>query len=212
MVTGSFAAGINRPALADDVQTFTYSVASPIAGSVFRRPLTAPTGGIQQVTGAAGGSASREPTNTPTSPEMFRELAVGLPGRLTTRGTGTRSFSAWCFCRWLLDRTSRGGSSKRGGDPRDDLCSGRVGLVNAAVRFDVKIGVDPSPALHEYGEVRRHFRDNSWSVGVPGVSRTSHLVARVYRHRPICAAARAGAVGIGVRRGARDDRRRFAGG
>jgi RNA polymerase sigma-B factor len=64
------------------------------------------------------------------------------------------------------------------GEPHDDLVQvARVGLVNAVVRFDVKAGSDfvsfAVPTI--MGEVRRHFRDNSWSVKVPRRLKELHL-------------------------------------
>jgi RNA polymerase sigma-B factor len=64
------------------------------------------------------------------------------------------------------------------GEPRDDLVQvARVGLVNAVIRFDVEAGSDfvsfAVPTI--MGEVRRHFRDNSWSVKVPRRLKELHL-------------------------------------
>jgi len=64
------------------------------------------------------------------------------------------------------------------GEPRDDLVQvARVGLVNAVKRYDVGTGSDfvafAVPTI--MGEVRRHFRDNSWSVKVPRRLKELHL-------------------------------------
>jgi RNA polymerase sigma-B factor len=64
------------------------------------------------------------------------------------------------------------------GEARDDLVQvARVGLVNAVIRFDVDAGSDfvsfAVPTI--MGEVRRHFRDNSWSVKVPRRLKELHL-------------------------------------
>ena len=64
------------------------------------------------------------------------------------------------------------------GEPREDLVQvARVGLVNAVARFDVETGSDfvsfAVPTI--MGEVRRHFRDNSWSVKVPRRLKELHL-------------------------------------
>ncbi|MDV3126912.1 RNA polymerase sigma factor SigF [Mycobacterium sp. 21AC1] len=64
------------------------------------------------------------------------------------------------------------------GEARDDLVQvARVGLVNAVNRFDVETGSDfvsfAVPTI--MGEVRRHFRDNSWSVKVPRRLKELHL-------------------------------------
>src|SRR5215212_1964263 len=59
---------------------------------------------------------------------------------------------------------------KNRGEPLDDLVQvARVGLMNAVNRFDVDNGAEfvafAVPTI--MGEVRRHFRDNGWSVKVP---------------------------------------------
>lgn len=64
------------------------------------------------------------------------------------------------------------------GEPREDLVQvARVGLVNAVSRFDVDTGSDfvsfAVPTI--MGEIRRHFRDNSWSVKVPRRLKELHL-------------------------------------
>jgi RNA polymerase sigma-B factor len=64
------------------------------------------------------------------------------------------------------------------GEPREDLAQvARVGLVNAVARFDLNAGSDfvsfAVPTI--MGEVRRHFRDNSWSVKVPRRLKELHL-------------------------------------
>ncbi|OBB99315.1 RNA polymerase subunit sigma [Mycobacterium sp. 852013-50091_SCH5140682] len=64
------------------------------------------------------------------------------------------------------------------GESREDLVQvARVGLVNAVNRFDVETGSDfvsfAVPTI--MGEVRRHFRDNSWSVKVPRRLKELHL-------------------------------------
>lgn len=64
------------------------------------------------------------------------------------------------------------------GEPREDLVQvARVGLVNAVNRFDVEAGSDfvsfAVPTI--MGEVRRYFRDNSWSVKVPRRLKELHL-------------------------------------
>ncbi len=64
------------------------------------------------------------------------------------------------------------------GEPREDLIQvARVGLVNAVARFNVDAGSDfvsfAVPTI--MGEVRRYFRDNSWSVKVPRRLKELHL-------------------------------------
>src|ERR1700747_3158778 len=64
------------------------------------------------------------------------------------------------------------------GEPREDIAQvARLGLVNAVNRFDVETGSDfvsfAVPTI--MGEVRRHFRDNSWAVKVPRRLKELHL-------------------------------------
>ena len=64
------------------------------------------------------------------------------------------------------------------GEAREDLLQvARLGLVNAVERYDVETGSDfvafAVPTI--MGEVRRHFRDNSWSVKVPRRLKELHL-------------------------------------
>lgn len=104
---------------------------------------------------------------------MFRELA--------TIGTDSAQFQRQRDkiverCLPLADHIARRFEGR--GEPRDDLVQvARVGLVNAVVRFDVETGSDfvsfAVPTI--MGEVRRHFRDNSWSVKVPRRLKELHL-------------------------------------
>jgi RNA polymerase sigma-B factor len=68
------------------------------------------------------------------------------------------------------------------GEPLDDLIQvGAIGLIKAIDRFDLERGVELStyavPTI--VGEIRRHFRDRSWSVHVP--RRMKELSLRVSR-------------------------------
>jgi RNA polymerase sigma-B factor len=104
---------------------------------------------------------------------MFRELA--------TLSDGTAQFQRQRDniverCLPLADHIARRFDGR--GEPRDDLVQvARVGLVNAVIRFDVNAGSDfvsfAVPTI--MGEVRRHFRDNSWSVKVPRRLKELHL-------------------------------------
>lgn len=65
------------------------------------------------------------------------------------------------------------------GEAHDDLVQvARVGLLNAVNRFDPDAGSDfesfAVPTI--MGEVRRYFRDNSWSVKVPRRLKELHLL------------------------------------
>ena len=68
------------------------------------------------------------------------------------------------------------------GEPVDDLVQvGAIGLIKAIDRFELERGVELStyavPTI--VGEIRRHFRDRSWSVHVP--RRMKELSLRVSR-------------------------------
>lgn len=70
--------------------------------------------------------------------------------------------------RWLAVHCAR--RFARRGEPLDDLVQvATVGIVKAVERFDVGVGVSFAtyavPTV--VGEIRRHFRDRTWSVHVP---------------------------------------------
>jgi RNA polymerase sigma-B factor len=106
-------------------------------------------------------------------PDLFRQLAV--------LETGSAEFQQHRDaiverCLPLADHIARRFDGR--GEPHDDLVQvARVGLVNAVIRFDVETGSDfvsfAVPTI--MGEVRRHFRDNSWSVKVPRRLKELHL-------------------------------------
>ncbi|MFY2859045.1 RNA polymerase sigma factor SigF [Mycobacterium sp. THU-M104] len=121
---------------------------------------------------SAGGSASR-PNEYADVPEMFRELAT-FPADSTDFQRHRDKIVERCLP--LADHIARRFDGR--GEPRDDLVQvARVGLVNAVIRFDVETGSDfvsfAVPTI--MGEVRRHFRDNSWSVKVPRRLKELHL-------------------------------------
>ena len=69
---------------------------------------------------------------------------------------------------WLALRGARRFASR--GEPFDDLLQvARIGLLKAVDRFDVTMGVQfgayATPTI--MGELRRHFRDHTWSLHVP---------------------------------------------
>ena len=104
---------------------------------------------------------------------MFRELAT-LEGDSSEFQRHRDKIVERCLP--LADHIARRFEGR--GEPRDDLVQvARVGLVNAVVRFDVDAGSDfvsfAVPTI--MGEVRRHFRDNSWSVKVPRRLKELHL-------------------------------------
>jgi RNA polymerase sigma-B factor len=104
---------------------------------------------------------------------MFRTLQ-GLPEGSAKFSRQRDSIVERCLP--LADHIARRFDGR--GEPRDDLVQvARVGLVNAVIRFNVDAGSDfvsfAVPTI--MGEVRRHFRDNSWSVKVPRRLKELHL-------------------------------------
>ncbi|WP_284228444.1 RNA polymerase sigma factor SigF [Mycobacterium antarcticum] len=119
------------------------------------------------------GSSSRSNSEYADVVVMFRalqELPQGSPKFTRQRDSIVER------CLPLADHIARRFDGR--GEPRDDLVQvARVGLVNAVIRFDVDAGSDfvsfAVPTI--MGEVRRHFRDNSWSVKVPRRLKELHL-------------------------------------
>jgi RNA polymerase sigma-B factor len=104
---------------------------------------------------------------------MFRELATIAADSAEFQRQRDKVVER---CLPLADHIARRFEGR--GEPRDDLVQvARVGLVNAVNRFDVEAGPDfvsfAVPTI--MGEVRRHFRDNSWSVKVPRRLKELHL-------------------------------------
>ena len=69
---------------------------------------------------------------------------------------------------WIAMRAARRFSER--GEPYDDLLQvGSLGLVKAVERFDPEVGTSflafAMPTV--VGEIRRHFRDHTWSLRVP---------------------------------------------
>jgi RNA polymerase sigma-B factor len=105
--------------------------------------------------------------------DMFRELAEYDADSADFRNRKDKIVER---CLPLADHIARRFEGR--GEQRDDLVQvARVGLVNAVTRFDVETGSDfvsfAVPTI--MGEVRRHFRDNSWSVKVPRRLKELHL-------------------------------------
>jgi RNA polymerase sigma-B factor len=104
---------------------------------------------------------------------MFRKLAKLEPDSAEFRRCRDRIVEK---CLPLADHIARRFNGR--GEARDDLVQvARVGLINAVIRYDVDTGSDfvsfAVPTI--MGEVRRHFRDNSWSVKVPRRLKELHL-------------------------------------
>ncbi len=119
------------------------------------------------------GSSSRSTSEYADVREMFLELAELEEG--SPEFTRQRD-DIVARCLPLADHIARRFDGR--GEPRDDLVQvARVGLVNAVIRFDVEAGSDfvsfAVPTI--MGEVRRHFRDNSWSLKVPRRLKELHL-------------------------------------
>jgi RNA polymerase sigma-B factor len=125
------------------------------------------------VTARAAGKSKSRPDEYADVPDLFRELAT-LEGQPTEFQRHRDKIVQRCLP--LADHIARRFEGR--GEPRDDLVQvARVGLVNAVTRFDVNAGSDfvsfAVPTI--MGEVRRHFRDNSWSVKVPRRLKELHL-------------------------------------
>lgn len=106
-------------------------------------------------------------------PDLFRELATLEPDSASFRRHRDRIVER---CMPLADHIARRFGGR--GESREDLVQvARVGLVNAVIRYDVETGSDfvsfAVPTI--MGEVRRHFRDNSWSLKVPRRLKELHV-------------------------------------
>jgi RNA polymerase sigma-B factor len=89
-------------------------------------------------------------------------MPAGHPSRASLRD---RTIEAWLpLARHLANRYSGRG------EPTDDLVqTATIGLIKAVDKFDASRGVDFAgyaiPTI--VGEVKRHFRDRTWSIRVP---------------------------------------------
>lgn len=122
---------------------------------------------------ASRGSSSRSSSEYADVPDLFRKLATLEDGSAAFQ---RQRDSIVERCLPLADHIARRFDGR--GEPHDDLVQvARVGLVNAVIRFNVDAGSDfvsfAVPTI--MGEVRRHFRDNSWSVKVPRRLKELHL-------------------------------------
>ncbi|MEV4281499.1 RNA polymerase sigma factor SigF [Actinoplanes xinjiangensis] len=104
-------------------------------------------------------------TSTDRAGELIAAMAAlpaGHPSRAELRD---RAIEAWLpLARHLANRYANRG------EPRDDLYQvAVVGLIKAVDRFQAERGVDFAgfaiPTI--VGELKRHFRDKTWSVRVP---------------------------------------------
>ena len=106
-------------------------------------------------------------------PDLLRELAALTPGSAAYQ---RRRDEIVARCLPLADHIARRFEGR--GEPGEDLRQvARLGLVNAITRFDVDAGTGfvafAVPTI--IGEVRRYFRDNSWSVKVPRRLKELHV-------------------------------------
>ncbi|MEU4237105.1 SigB/SigF/SigG family RNA polymerase sigma factor [Actinoplanes sp. NPDC026619] len=106
---------------------------------------------------------------TSASPDLASELITamaGLPaGHPSRAGLRDRAIEAWLpLARHLANRYAGRG------EPADDLQQVAViGLIKAVDRFDAERGIEFAgfaiPTI--VGELKRHFRDRTWSIRVP---------------------------------------------
>ena len=119
------------------------------------------------------GSPSRPKSDYTDVAAMFHELSGLNPGSAEFHAQRDRIIQR---CLPLADHIARRFRG-RGETGEDLLQVARLGLVNAVERYDVETGSDfvafAVPTI--MGEVRRHFRDNSWSVKVPRRLKELHL-------------------------------------
>jgi RNA polymerase sigma-B factor len=130
---------------------------------------TAVVTGAPVRSGTAGGSGTTAELAgrrmSASAAELVRsvaEMPVGHPARASLR---ERAIEAWLPLARLL-----AGRYAGRGEPTDDLVqTATIGLIKAVDRFDPTRGVEFAgfavPTI--LGEVRRHFRDRTWSVRVP---------------------------------------------
>jgi RNA polymerase sigma-B factor len=119
------------------------------------------------------GPPSRPSSEYADVPAMFTELAGFDPGSAEFLRQRERIIQR---CLPLADHIARRFHGR--GETSEDLVQvARLGLLNAVERYDVQTGSDfvafAVPTI--MGEVRRHFRDNSWSVKVPRRLKELHL-------------------------------------
>src|SRR5690349_24357116 len=100
-----------------------------------------------------------------TAAELLTRFAATPPGDRRRGSLRDRAIEAWLpLARHLANRYSGRG------EPTDDLVqTANVGLIKAVDKFDPERGVDFAgyaiPTI--IGEIKRHFRDRTWSVRVP---------------------------------------------
>jgi RNA polymerase sigma-B factor len=109
--------------------------------------------------------AATSTARTARAGELITAMATAPAGHPSRPGLRALAIEAWL----PLARHLSGRYANRG-EPRDDLYQVAViGLIKAIDRFDAGRGVEFAgfavPTI--VGEVKRHFRDRTWSVRVP---------------------------------------------
>jgi RNA polymerase sigma-B factor len=105
------------------------------------------------------------PLTDPSATELLDAMASAPVGHRSRAVLRDRAIEAWLpLARHLAHRYSGRG------EPTDDLVqTATVGLIKAVDKFDPDRGVDFAgyaiPTI--IGEIKRHFRDRTWSVRVP---------------------------------------------
>ena len=104
-------------------------------------------------------------TTDPTASDLVAALAATDPQDRSRAGLRNRAIEAWLPLAQHLARRYTGR-----GEPTDDLSQVAVlGLIKAVDRYEPDRGVDFSafaiPTI--IGEIKRHFRDRTWSIRVP---------------------------------------------
>ena len=124
---------------------------------------------------------------------LIHELAAlpaGAPGRESLRA---RTIEAWVP---MANRLARRFAGR--GEPADDLQqTAMIGLIKAVDRYDAERGIDFAayaiPTI--IGEIKRHFRDRTWSVRVPrrlqelrlAINEANNALAHILGHAPTVA-------------------------
>ena len=138
------------------------------------RGFPLPVGGNQVWARCPGvARAMRSPTETAHCAEKFAELTAADPDSEHRMQLRTELVTEYLS---VAEHIARRFSGR--GESFDDLVQvARVGLINAVDRFEPDRGTDflsfAVPTI--MGEVRRHFRDASWSVRVPRRLKELHL-------------------------------------
>jgi RNA polymerase sigma-B factor len=111
------------------------------------------------------GTVDSDSTGTDSASELITAMAALPAGHPSRPGLRDRAIEAWLpLARHLSQRYAGRG------EPADDLYQvAVVGLIKAVDRYEADRGVDFAgyavPTI--IGEIKRHFRDRTWSVRVP---------------------------------------------